>query len=178
MVKLNAEDFGVPQRSRRLFIVADREQEPSQVQFPRCKAVPVKRVLNFDTASSGYSYRRRPLFGAGRAQPTLERAERAIEALGPTKEFLIVYYGSDAAGGWQALSRPLRTTTTRDRFALVVPNEEGRKMRMLQPPELAAAMGFPDDYLWPTITRREHIKLIGNAVSPPKMQAVVDSLLR
>ena len=30
--------------------------------------------------------------------------------------FLIVYYGSDGAGGWQALDRPLRTLTTLDRF--------------------------------------------------------------
>lgn len=50
-------------------------------------------------------------------------------------------------------------------------------MRMLQPPELATAMGFPADYKWPDTTRRNRIKLLGNAVSPPVMQAIISSLI-
>ncbi|WP_223201951.1 hypothetical protein, partial [Streptococcus pneumoniae] len=58
-----------------------------------------------------------PLFTRDRAKGTLERAERAIKELGPNEPFLLVYYGSDKAGGWQSLDRPLRTVTTLDRFA-------------------------------------------------------------
>lgn len=51
-------------------------------------------------------------------------------------------------------------------------------MRMLQPPELAAAMGFPEYYIWPETTRRNKIKMIGNAVCPPVMQAIISHLIR
>jgi DNA (cytosine-5)-methyltransferase 1 len=49
-------------------------------------------------------------------------------------------------------------------------------MRMLQVPEIKAAMGFPDDYSLEHGTRREKIKLLGNAVCPPVMAAVVRAL--
>lgn len=70
-------------------------------------------------------------------EATLQRAERAIEAFGPKAEFIMVYYGSDGAGGYQSVGRPLRTITTLDRFAYVRPTDDGHEMRMLQPPELA-----------------------------------------
>ena len=50
-------------------------------------------------------------------------------------------------------------------------------MRMLQPLELATAMGFPSSYKWPALTRRERIRLVGNAVCPPVMKAVIKSLI-
>ena len=49
-------------------------------------------------------------------------------------------------------------------------------MRMLQPLELAAAMGFPSSYKWPQSSRREKIRLVGNAVCPPVMKAVLKAL--
>src|SRR2546423_11849214 len=55
----------------------------------------------------------RSLYKRGRAKPTLIRARRAMKALGKAKPFLIVYYGSDGAGGWQRVDKPLRTITTR-----------------------------------------------------------------
>jgi DNA (cytosine-5)-methyltransferase 1 len=47
---------------------------------------------------------------------------------------------------------------------------------MLQVPEIKAAMGFPDEYVMEHGTRREKIKLLGNAVCPPVMAAVVRTL--
>jgi DNA (cytosine-5)-methyltransferase 1 len=177
-LKLNASSFRVPQSRRRLIIVADRERSPNIPQHRSRKAPSVRKALHLQHADFKYSYNRRPLFSESRAAATLERARRAISEIGEEKPFLLVYYGSDAAGGWQSLERPLRTITTLDRFALVVPGVNGHEMRMLQPPELAAAMGFPKDYRWPrSVTRREHIKLIGNAVAPPMMKAVVEALI-
>jgi len=177
-LKLNAADFGVPQSRRRLFVVADRKQEPVAPEKNKGNQVPVTDILHKGTGENGYSYQMRPLFHAGRARPTELRANRAIDVVGKEMPFLIVYYGSDAAGGWQRIDRPLRTITTLDRFALVQKRDGEHVMRMLQPPELAAAMGFPPDYKWPDyITRREHIKLIGNAVAPPVMEAVVRALI-
>jgi DNA (cytosine-5)-methyltransferase 1 len=48
-------------------------------------------------------------------------------------------------------------------------------MRMLQAPELQAAMGMSGmNFLHGT--RRDRIKMIGNAVCPPVMRSVIDSL--
>jgi DNA (cytosine-5)-methyltransferase 1 len=176
-VVLDAQDYGVAQSRRRLFIICDREAEVvAPPKHPGRKAT-VNSIL-----SSGGSDRNewpfRPMKGRGLAKATWTRAHRAMRALGPTEEFLLVYYGTDGAGGWQALGRPLRTITTLDRFALVRPNGDGHEMRMLQPPELAAAMGFPKDYVWPETARRNKIKMIGNAVCPPVMQAIVSHLIR
>lgn len=51
--------------------------------------------------------------------------------------------------------------------------------RMLEPHEVAAGMAFPADYIWGG-TRRERVKLCGNAVTPPAARdliaAVAESL--
>jgi DNA (cytosine-5)-methyltransferase 1 len=112
-----------------------------------------------------------------RAKPTLKRANLAKKHVGIDKPFLIVYYGSDAAGGWQRLNRPIRTITTLDRFAIVKPSAKGHKMRMLQVEELKAAMGM-ERMRFLHGTRREKIKMIGNAVCPPVMENVVRTLIQ
>jgi DNA (cytosine-5)-methyltransferase 1 len=50
-------------------------------------------------------------------------------------------------------------------------------MRMLQVPELKRAMGFGDEYRLLHGTRRDRIKLLGNAVCPPVVQAIVERLI-
>lgn len=170
---LNAAHFGVAQSRRRLFLLADLEQTPPKVT-PR-KTEP-KKVA--DLVDLNGHYRWTPLRLPKRADATLERAERGFAALGKSKPFLLVYYGSDGGGGWQRLNRPLRTITTVDRFALVKPDPvHGHVIRMLQVPELQAAMGMPPKMKFETGTRRERIKMIGNAVCPPVMRHVVKHLI-
>ena len=89
---------------------------------------------------------------------------------------MIVYYGSDAAGGWQRLDVPLRTITTLDRFAFVKHDGKKHIMRMLQPQELKAAMGWQVKYKINHGTRRDKVKMIGNAVCPPVMKSIVRHL--
>ena len=91
-----------------------------------------------------------------------------------------MYYGSDGAGGWQRIDRPLRTITTVDRFGYVRPsvNGTGHELRMLQVPELKRAMGFPEKHIFERGTRRDKIKLLGNAVCPPVMKKVIEVLTR
>ena len=72
---------------------------------------------------------------------------------------------------------PLRTITTLDRFAYVKTNDTGHVMRMLQPEELKAAMGWPKKYKIKHGTRRDKVKLAGNAVCPPVMKTIVKSLI-
>ena len=81
------------------------------------------------------------------------------------------------AGGWQPLDRPLRTITTLDRFGLVEHDGDMWTLRMLQVPELRRAMGLADDFKLPLGTRRDRIRLLGNGVCPPVMEAVVRSLV-
>ena len=98
--------------------------------------------------------------------------------LGKSVPFLIVYYGSDGAGGWQSLERPLRTLTTLDRFGLVTWQGREPMLRMLQVDELRRAMGLPNNHKFDHGTRRDRIMLLGNGVAPPVMKAVVETLMR
>jgi DNA (cytosine-5)-methyltransferase 1 len=160
---LDARYFSTPQSRRRLFVVCDREAKPDLPANGRITKKTVASVVGRGEPKDKpwqWSYLDIP----GRAEATLERANRAIAEPGPKTPFLMVYYGSDGAGGFQTLDRPLRTITTLDRFAYVRPNGKGHEMRMLQPTELAAAMGFPARHKLPGVSRREKIKLIGNAV--------------
>jgi len=169
---LDAADFGVPQRRRRLFITCDLERDPAPVTGIRNG----NQLSVRDFIDPPGTWNTKPLFRKKRAKPTLERARRAIADLGEGVPFLIVYYGSDGAGGWQSLDRPLRTMTTLDRFGLVEWNDGAPTLRMLQVPELARAMGFGSGYRLERGTRRDRIKLLGNAVCPPVMEHIVRTL--
>jgi DNA (cytosine-5)-methyltransferase 1 len=169
---LDASDYGVAQKRRRLFIVGDREKPPGLVTYRhRGRRRSAKSILD-----SRGTWETTKLFTRQRARGTVQRARRGFKALGEDASFLIVYYGSDGSGGWQPLERPLRTITTIDRFALVEQDEDGPVMRMLQVPELQRAMGFEDDFALPVGSRRDRIRLLGNGVCPPVMEAVVRAL--
>lgn len=175
---LDAVDFGVPQTRRRLFLVGDRGRRPQIVNRKRPgRKRSAKSVLDFPGR-----WATSDLYHPRRAPDTLDRARRAIASLGHDASFLLVYYGGDKRGskngGWQPLSRPLRTITTLDRFALVQPSSQGPQMRMLQVSELTRGMGFPQGYTLPVGNRRDKIRLLGNAVCPPVMEAVVRALVR
>ena len=171
---LNAAKFGVPQRRRRLFLVCDREKPPPRISPP--SGVSVLPAAGIVDPQGTWNWG--PLYSKKRAKPTLERAERAIAELGSGVPFLIVYYSSDGAGGWQRMDTPLRTMTTLDRFGLVQWDGNTPMLRMLQLPELTRAMGFNSGYKLSSGTRRDRIKLLGNGVCPPVMEAIVSILAR
>jgi DNA (cytosine-5)-methyltransferase 1 len=168
----NAADFGVPQSRRRLFLVCQLESPPPAITLPNLDRKSARDVID-----KNGTFRFSPLWDSRRAVPTLERAERAIAEIGEHQPFLLVYYGSDGAGGWQRLGAPLRTITTLDRFAYVRLKKGEHEMRMLQVPELQLAMGFPPEYKLDHGSRRDRIKLLGNAVCPPVMCHIIKALL-
>jgi DNA (cytosine-5)-methyltransferase 1 len=166
---LDSADFGVPQTRRRLFLLCRYGAAPSPVPIPSgAGKVSARSFIDLGTR-----WPSRILYLPGRAKATLARAERAIAELKSNKPFLIVYYGSDGSGGWQSIDRPIRTLTTLDRFGLVTWRKGTPFLRMLQVEELRSAMGFPPTYKFEHGTRRDHVKMLGNGVCPPVMEAVV-----
>ncbi len=172
--ELIASDFGVPQSRKRLFLLCDKEANPPEiVPSPGTRKMCAREVINLNG-----TYKCTPLFKEGRAEKTIERARSGMAVL-KEEPFLLVYYGSGGAGngGFQSLGVPLRTITTLDRFALLKQSEEGPVMRMLQVPELQAAMGFPVDFKINHGTRRDRIHMLGNAVCPPLIKAILEQML-
>ena len=169
---LNASDFRYTQNRKRLFIVCDRHDEVKEITHPALR----KKKTAWDILDRPGKWRTTPLYSPKRAKPTLARAERGFVEVGTEASFLLVYYGTDGCGGWQRLDRHLRTVTTVDRFALIEPGEKEHNIRMLQVSELRRAMGFKRDYLMNHGTRREKIRILGNGVCPPVMQAIVKQL--
>lgn len=103
--------------------------------------------------------------------------------LAEVRAFLIKYYGAES-GQQTSLFDPLHTVTSKARFGLVTVHGEVYAiadigMRMLQPHELFAAQGFPDDYeIAPEhngkpLTKTAQIALAGNSVCPQVAEAVV-----
>ena len=168
---LNAADFGSAQARKRMFLVCDNkgtsvtQEELIRLMSPTSQSA--KDIIDWNG-----NYKSTPLYKPGRAKATLERAERAIDNLGKNKPFIIVYYGSDYAGGWQSIDAPLRTITTIDRFGLVTWNNGLPYLRMLQPPELLRAMGAGDEHTLPHGNRRDKVKLCGNGVCSDVMTAI------
>lgn len=172
--ELVASEFGVPQSRKRLFLLCDKEATPPNIiPYPQTPRKVARDIVNLN---GRYEYS--PLHKKGRAEKTIERANSGM-AVHPSDPFLLVYYGSGGTGngGFQSLDVPLRTVTTLDRFAVLKHNEDGPVMRMLQVPELQAAMGFPDDYKLNYGTRRDKIHMLGNAVCPPLVRTILEQLL-
>ena len=73
------------------------------------------------------------------------------------------------------MNEPLDTITARDRFALVEPRGLDIRFRMLQPKELAQAMGF-DGYEFAG-TKTDQVRQIGNAVAVRTAEALCGEML-
>lgn len=168
---LNAAEFGAAQARKRMFLVCDRAgttvTKDQLLAFGDNIASTANDVVEWEAG-----YKSSKLYKPGRAKATLERAERAIAELGRGIPFVIVYYGSDYAGGWQTLDVPLRTITTIDRFGLVTWDGDTPYLRMLQPSELLRAMTGGQVHQLPYGSRREKVKLCGNGVCSEVMAAI------
>jgi len=125
-----------------------------------------------------------------------------VDAWAMIQPYLIKYYGTKQDP--KALDYPVETITAKDRFGLVEPRarmvkgkkgrskkgkRKGKKQeihgyfifdvlfRMLEPHELAAAMGFPKTYKLKG-TREDKVKMIGNAVEVHVGKALIFAQLQ
>lgn len=106
--------------------------------------------------------------------------------IGEVRAFLTKYYsaGGNPRSQNMDLSAPLHTVTTKARFGLVMVRGVAYRivdigMRMLEPHELFAAQGLPDDYIidlecdGKPLTKTDQTDLAGNAVNPQVAEALV-----
>ena len=135
----------------------------------------------YGTASRGASVRE-PL-------PTVTANGRGGGHIAEVRAFLMKYYGAEGRSQTQSLRSPVHTVTSKARFGLVIIEGEPYAivdigMRMLQPHELFAAQGFPEDYVitpefnGKPMTKPLQIALAGNSVPPQLARATAAANLR
>ena len=89
------------------------------------------------------------------------------------KSFISYFYGQSQSSG---INDPLGTVSTKDRFAVVnyqEPRIEDCYFRMLKPHEIKLAMAFNQEYVV-LGSQKDQVKQLGNAVTPPAMQWLVE----
>lgn len=160
---VDAADHGVPQHRKRLFIVCTKSKTPLKLDLPQREHMPINNVIEW-----GYP-KWSPIDKPGRSLATLRRIDAGRRQFG--ERFVAPYYGSGSGMTGRNIHRPIGTITTLDRWAII----DGDRMRMMQPPEIKAAMGFPAHYLLPA-TRREAIQMLGNAVCPPVAKDIFEAI--
>lgn len=101
-----------------------------------------------------------------------------------SEAYALVMRNNNVRGDQGAASTPvhetLRTITTAGHQSLITPGDveaaeaqvDDCLFRMLEPSEVAAGMAFPADYQWEG-TRRERVRMAGNAVTPPAARDLV-----
>lgn len=87
VLTLDAHHFGVPQRRRRLFVIADNRREPGMPRLYHRPDADAASILLMGNDECGL-WPLRPLKSEGRAKATLARARRAIQAVGDKQPFL------------------------------------------------------------------------------------------
>lgn len=201
---LNSADYGAATCRRRLFLRASRGAIvwPEASHAGRWRGA--REIIDWSLKGQDIRERKRPLspktlariaaglkkFGgeaflvclahagadASRARslsqpvPCIPAGHRGEQAL--CQPFLTKYYGT---GTSRSVDVPLDTISTKDRFALVEPFRMGIRFRMLQPHELAAAMGFAGYEF--SGNKTEIVKQIGNAVQVDMAEALCLSIL-
>ena len=126
--------------------------------------------------------------GAGIAaadEPLTTVTSKARHAL--VAAFIQHYYGSGTQH--QDPGQPLHTITATARHAMVTVEIDGETyvitdigMRMLDPKELARAMGFPEDFKWTEkdgkrLTKRDQVKMIGNACPVNTVASLIKAVI-
>ena len=94
------------------------------------------------------------------------------------RPLLVPYYGNGAA---RQVSEPIGTLSTRDRYARASGgggeiDVDDVLFRMLEPHEIAAAMAFDPGYIV-LGNKKQRVRQLGNAVTPPVAEVIVSALV-
>ena len=147
-------------------------------------ARPVSEPASTFTASGNHHGLVMPYYGASTSsQPT----DKPIGTLTTVDRYALIQRHNSSKGEGAEMFTPaneyLRTLTTKGHQSLLTPGDikvaetkvDDCLFRMLEPHEVAAGMAFPADYIWGG-TRRERVKLCGNAVTPPAARDLIWSV--
>lgn len=158
---LTASRFGVPQRRKRLFIIATRTGATPVPELTGNQTEPAFGPCLEDNVPDQLWHR------VADATPRIkERIRRSRERHGPR---FLTQHTSDHTG--VPLHEPIRTITTAPAHWNLV---EGDRYRALTMRELARGMGFDDSWQWPAhASLADTTKGIGNAVCPPLAERLV-----
>lgn len=148
----------------------------------------VEQPVSTVTASGNHHGLVMPYYGASQSSQT---TSKPIGTLTTVDRYALIQRHNSSKGDGAEMVTPaseqLRTLTTKGHQSILTPGDidaaaaqvDDCLFRMLEPHEVAAGMAFPADYKWGG-TRRERVKLCGNAVTPPAARdliaAVVESL--
>lgn len=158
---LDAADYGVPQNRKRAIIICTRSRAPFLLRHRLGPHRPIEPYIDWDAP-------RWRTIDRKLARKTHARIAHGRKHHG--ERFLICYYGNTLTS--RALSRPVGTLTTKDRWAVI----DGDRMRMFNVQECRRAMGFPDSYQLPENSAlAKH--MLGNAVPPPMVREVLREIL-
>jgi DNA (cytosine-5)-methyltransferase 1 len=148
---------------------------------PSRHTTPADEYLRTLTANGPLPSLLTPYYGTSEsARPT----DQPVGTLTTVDRYaLIQRHNSSKGDGAEMLTpadEPLRTLTTSGHQSLLTPGDiaaaeaqvDDCLFRMLEPHEVAAGMAFPADYHWAG-TRRERVKLAGNAVTPPAARDLI-----
>ena len=109
------------------------------------------------------------------AEPLRTLTTAGHQSLVTWQHLLMPYYGTGTA---RAVTEPIGTLSTRDRYALVkgAVDVDDVLFRMLEPHEIGRAMSFGDEYVV-LGNKRERVRQYGNAVTPPVAEVIVAALV-
>ncbi len=191
---LRGEDYGTPQRRRRLFS-GDYPVPPRNQSERLSKSLALGRVLaSFpdpcDETSEGRRWVMDPLYQRHRVSvsrlrdhledPGWRLTSEELDQCRQQKQAHRVYGKMEFP---DQLDKPSRTITTTkshsSRSTIVVdcPNHERTAYRTLTVRESASLQGFPVTYNFWTHSISVKARLVGNAVPPPMARAIAESIL-
>ncbi|MEV5598424.1 DNA cytosine methyltransferase [Streptomyces sp. NPDC052496] len=100
------------------------------------------------------------------------------QSLATWEHLLVPYYGN---GFGRPVTEPVGAFTTKDRWALVRGVDDidlaDVLYRMLEPHEIGRGMAFADDYRLAPKSKRDRVRLYGNAVTPPVGEVLICALV-
>lgn len=112
------------------------------------------------------------------AEPLRTMTAAGHQSLVTWEHLLMPYYTNGTA---RPVTYPIGTLSTRDRYALVTAAEQididEVRFRMLEPHEIQRAMAFRDDYIICGTAKRDRVRQLGNAVTPPVAELIVSALV-
>jgi DNA (cytosine-5)-methyltransferase 1 len=93
---------------------------------------------------------------------------------------LLLPYNGTGGRAVHAATEPIGTVIGSDRWSKLDPASvvDDCGFRMLEPQEVAAAMAFPDGYIPTDLSKKDRVKLAGNAVTPPVMRWLTGRVLQ